>query len=592
MADTPPKQSPIAPRQIFHSLRIFRFIAPYKWTFIIGFICLVVSTSTFVFLPMGVTEIIDAAKNGNISSDRVRQIGWMLAAVLATQAILSYVRVYFFEIVSQRGMGDIRKTLYRQIITQPIAFFERNRTGDLISRMSSDVSQLQDSLSMNLAMFVRQLVLPLFSIPRLLMISSKLTLIMISTFPPLVIATIFFGRFIRKLSRRSQDALAASGVVAEETIMAADVVKSFTNEGFETQRYGGFVDKVIDISLYGSRYRAAFISFVIFAFTGCILFIIYQGLSMVSVGTLTIGKLVEFLIFTVIIGTSIGGLSESYTVIQKTVGASERINEILEEQSEVSIEDTIKPTKIEGKVTFENVHFSYPSRPDSEIFHGLSFTAPPGSKVALVGPSGSGKSTIIKLMSGFYAVSGGTIYIDDRSLNDYNITALRRNIGMVPQDVILFGGTIRENIAYGKTNATDEEIIAAAHQANAWEFIDTFPEKLDTVVGERGLKLSGGQKQRVAIARAILRDPRILILDEATSALDSESERLVKDALDKLMLGRTTFIIAHRLSTIREADTILVINKGKIVEQGNHESLLTLPNGLYANLLKLQYEIE
>ena len=541
---------------------------------------------------MGVTEIIDAAKNGNISSDRVKLIGWMLAAVLTIQAVLSYVRVYFFEIVSQRGMGDIRKTLYRQIITQPVLFFERNRTGDLISRMSSDVSQLQESLSMNLAMFVRQLVLPLFSIPRLLMISTKLTLIMLSTFPPLVIATIFFGRFIRQLSRRSQDALAASGVVAEETIMAADVVKSFTNEGFETKRYGGFVDKVIDISLYGSRYRAAFISFVIFAFTGCILFIIYEGLSMVSIGTLTIGKLVEFLIFTVIIGTSIGGLSESYTVIQKTVGASERINEILEEKAEVSIDETTTPVKIAGKVSFDNVHFRYPSRPDSEIFQGLSFTATPGSKIALVGPSGSGKSTIIKLLSGFYAPKSGSITIDDLDLKNYNITALRHNIGMVPQDVILFGGTIRENIAYGKTEATDDEIIAAAHQANAWEFIDSFPEKLDTIVGERGLKLSGGQKQRVAIARAILRDPRILILDEATSALDSESERLVKDALDKLMQGRTTFIIAHRLSTIREADTILVINKGKIVEQGNHETLMAMPNGLYSNLLKLQYEIE
>ena len=586
------KKKPLSPKHVFHSLRIYRFILPYKWQFIIGFLCLVVSTSTFVFLPMGVTQIIDAAKTGNIASERVREIGWMLVAVLTIQAVLSYFRVYLFEVVSQRGMGDIRKTLYRRIITQPVAFFEKNRTGDLISRMSSDVSQLQESLSMNLAQFVRQAVLPMFSIPRLLMISTKLTLIMVSTFPPLIIATIFFGRFIRKLARQSQDALAASGVVAEETIMASDVVKSFTNEGFESKRYAGFVDKVIGISLHASRYRAAFISFIIFAFTACILFIIYQGLSLVSDGTLTIGKLVEFLIFTVIIGTSIGGLSESYTVIQKTVGASERINEILEEESEVSISDENQHAKIEGRVEFKNVNFSYPSRSDIKIFSELNFTADKGEKVALVGPSGSGKSTIIKLLSGFYPFQGGEILIDGKTIDQYNLTALRKNIGMVPQEVILFGGTIRENIAYGKTNATEAEIIEAAKKANAWDFIDSFPENLDTIVGERGLKLSGGQKQRVAIARAILRDPKILILDEATSALDSESEKLVKDALDKLMEGRTTFIIAHRLSTIREADKILVINKGKIVEQGSHDDLMDVQNGLYANLIKLQYEVE
>ena len=586
------KKKKLSPKHIFHSLRIYRFILPYKWYFIVGFICLVVSTSTFVFLPMGVTQIIDAAKTGNIASDRVKEIGWVLVIVLTIQAVLSYFRIYLFEIVSQRGMGDIRKMLYRRIITQPVSFFEKNRTGDLTSRMSSDVSQLQDSLSMNLAMFVRQSVLPMFSIPRLLMISTKLTLIMVSTFPPLIIATIFFARFIRKLARQSQDALAASAVVAEETIMASDVVKSFTNEGFESKRYAGFVDKVIGISLNAARYRAAFISFIIFAFTGCILFIIYQGLSLVSDGTLTIGKLVEFLIFTVIIGTSIGGLSESYTVIQKTVGASERINEILEEESEVSTSDDDKLTKIDGRVEFRNVNFSYPSRTDVRIFSELSFNAERGEKIALVGPSGSGKSTIIKLLSGFYPYQGGEIFIDGKPIESYNLTALRKNIGMVPQEVILFGGTIRENIAYGKTDATESEIIEAAKKANAWSFIESFPENLDTIVGERGLKLSGGQKQRVAIARAILRDPKILILDEATSALDSESEKLVKDALDKLMEGRTTFIIAHRLSTIREADKILVINKGKIVEEGSHEALMNVDKGLYANLLKLQYEIE
>ncbi|HWB62270.1 MAG TPA: ATP-binding cassette domain-containing protein, partial [Chitinophagales bacterium] len=291
-------------------------------------------------------------------------------------------------------------------------------------------------------------------------------------------------------------------------------------------------------------------------------------------------------------GSSLAGLSESYTVLQKTVGASERINEILGEESETKVEDEGLVEPVKGNVEFKEVAFAYPSRKDIQLFSGLSFNVQAGQKIALVGPSGSGKSTIVKLLSGLYPYQGGEILIDGKNVRDYNITALRKNFGTVPQDVMLFGGTIRENIAYGKPNATDAEIQEAARKAYAWEFINSFPEKLDTVVGERGIKLSGGQKQRIAIARAILRDPKILILDEATSALDSESEQLVKRALDELMQNRTTFIIAHRLSTIREADVILVLNKGKIVEQGTHEELSALEQGIYSNLLRLQYELE
>jgi ABC-type multidrug transport system fused ATPase/permease subunit len=302
--------------------------------------------------------------------------------------------------------------------------------------------------------------------------------------------------------------------------------------------------------------------------------------------------LIEFLLFTIFIGGSLGGLSESYSVIQKTVGAGERINEILEEKSEVNIREANDAASIQGKVTFSNISFAYPARKEMPVFTNLSFTANEGKKIALVGPSGSGKSTIIKLLSGYYKPDGGEILIDDKPFSSFTLAALRKNIGMVPQEVILFGGTIAENIAYGKTDATQEEIHEAARKANAYDFIESFPEKFETAVGERGVKLSGGQKQRIAIARAILRNPKILILDEATSALDAESEKLVKDALQELMKGRTTFIIAHRLSTIREADTILVINKGKIVEQGTHKELSNLQDGTYSKLLKLQYELE
>jgi ABC-type multidrug transport system fused ATPase/permease subunit len=325
---------------------------------------------------------------------------------------------------------------------------------------------------------------------------------------------------------------------------------------------------------------------------GAIVFIVYAGLNEVATNSITMGGLIKFFILTIFIGSSLAGLSESYSVLQKTVGASERINEILGEVSETKVGDEHLNDLVKGNVQFKNVHFSYPSRKDIKLFSGLSFNVNAGQKIALVGPSGSGKSTIIKLLSGLYPYEQGEILIDGKDVRQYNITALRKNFGTVPQEVMLFGGTIRENIAYGKTTATEQEIIEAARKAYALEFIDSFPEKLDTIVGERGIKLSGGQKQRIAIARAILRDPKILILDEATSALDSESEKLVKRALDDLMKGRTTFIIAHRLSTIREADVILVLNKGKIVEQGTHHELSTMDRGIYSTLLKLQYDLE
>jgi len=578
--------------EITHSLRIYRFILPYKWHFIAGMVCLVISTAVVSVLPMGFRQLVDAANSSSMSSEMLQKLGLILGGVLGVQSFFSYFRIRLFEIVSQRSMSDIRRQLYEKIITLPISFFENNRTGDLSSRIGSDVTQLQEALGFNLAMFVRQLVLPIVCIPFLFTISVKLTLVMIATFPPLIFSAVIFGKFIRKLSRQSQDALAFSTTIVEETFQAADVVKSYTNEYYETNRYGAAVLKVADVALYAAKYRAAFVSFIIFALIGGVVLIVWQGLSIVATGGLTMGQLIEFLLFTIFIGGSLGGLSESYSVIQKTVGAGERINEILEEKSEVNIDEANAAANIQGKVTFNSISFAYPARKEMPVFTNLSFIANEGEKIALVGPSGSGKSTIIKLLSGYYKPDGGEIQIDDKPFSSFTLAALRKNIGMVPQEVILFGGTIAENIAYGKTNATIEEIREAARKANAFDFIESFPDKFETAVGERGVKLSGGQKQRIAIARAILRNPKILILDEATSALDAESEKLVKDALQELMKGRTTFIIAHRLSTIREADKILVINKGKIVEQGTHKELSNLQDGTYSKLLKLQYELE
>lgn len=610
-------------KQISTSLRIYRFILPYKWQFMVGMICLVVSTGVVSFIPGGFGQLIDAglpaketiekayiALNSTLPPDeKLKQVeqlvlqyknqmnpqhlkdtGILLGVILLIQAVLSFFRIYLFEYVSQHAMAAIRRTLYEKIVTLPIHFFEENRVGNLTSRISSDVSQLQDALSNQLAFFVRQLVLPIVCIPLLLALSWKLAAIIIAVLPVLVVSAVLFGRFIRKISRQAQDELAESNTIVEETFTAIDVVKAFTNEAYETLRYGKINLRVAAIGMNAAKYRAGFVSFIIFIMFGAIVGLVYAGMNEVATGALKMGQLIEFFFLTIFIGSSLAGLSESYTVLQKTIGASERINEILGEVSETHITDTNRIEPINGAVEFKGVHFAYPSRKDVQLFNDLSFTVQPGSKIALIGPSGAGKSTIVKLLSGMYAFDEGDILIDGKSIKQYNITALRKNFGTVPQDTILFGGSIRENIAYGKPTATDAEISRAAEQANALSFIQNFPDGLNTLVGERGVKLSGGQKQRIAIARAILRNPKILILDEATSALDSESEKLVKEALDKLMHNRTTFIIAHRLSTIRKADRILVINKGKIVEQGTHEELSQLTNGLYANLLKLQYE--
>ncbi len=617
------------PKDIKEAIKIYRFIIPYKWHFIIGMICLVISTGVVSFIPGGFGQLIDAGLPAKeaidkayktlqtdmpaeqkvaelhqqlgsykdaINPEKLKNTGILLGAILLIQAVLSFFRIYLFEYVSQNAMASIRKTLYEKIITLPIYFFEENRVGNLTSRISSDVSQLQDSLSNQLAFFVRQLVLPIVCIPLLLKVSWKLALIIIAILPILILAAVLFGRFIRKISRAAQDELAESNTIVEETFQAVDVVKAFTNEAYETLRYGAINRNVAAIGMHAAKYRAAFVSFIIFVMFGAIVGLVYAGMNEVAKGVdhggISMGDLIQFFLLTIFIGSALAGLSETYSILQKTLGASERINEILDEKSETFIADENIDERIEGNVEYKNVHFSYPSRKDTELFSGLSFEVKAGQKIALVGPSGSGKSTIIKLLSGLYPFDKGDIIIDGKSIRDYNITALRKNFGTVPQETILFGGTIMENIAYGKTTASEEDIRNAARRANAYDFIESFPEKFNTLVGERGVKLSGGQKQRIAIARAILRDPKILILDEATSALDSESEKLVKDALNELMKNRTTFIIAHRLSTIREADVILVINRGKIVEMGTHAQLSEMENGLYSNLLKLQYEVE
>jgi ATP-binding cassette, subfamily B, bacterial len=628
------------------ALKIFRFTLPYKGTFFIGFIFLILSQITSMSIPLLMGQMVGAIVSPqksvsqgitNIPTNGISQkvqhflhldstqltlnsVTTLFVILLILQAAFSFIRVYTFTQVSEQSMRDLRKTLYTKIITLPIPFFEKNRVGELMSRITTDITQLQDVLSITLAEFFRQIFTLVGGIILITFLSSKLTMFMLLTFPFLVVAAIVFGRFIRKNSKKVQDELASTNIIVEETLQSINVVKAFTNESLEVKRYSSSVQKVVDYALKAATYRGGFISFIIFVLFGGVVGVVWYGGNLVLQGELAFKDLFTFIIYTGFIGGSVGGLGDMYAQIQKTVGASERILEILDEKSEVSVESIkVVSSKSEvvssaiqnseprsntssvqnqsgkiqnpkSKIVYHNVAFSYPSRPDMEVLRNINLEVKSGEKVGLVGYSGAGKSTIVQLLMRYYKLSGGQIFVDGKNINEYDLTELRKNIAIVPQEVMLFGGTIYENIAYGNPQASENEVIEAARKANALDFIESFPEKFQTIVGERGVKLSGGQRQRVAIARAILKDPAILVLDEATSALDSESEKLVQDALDKLMQNRTTIIIAHRLATIRNVDTIYVLKEGEVSEQGSHDELVLIENGIYANLVKLQFE--
>jgi len=569
---------------------IFRFVLPYRWTFLVGLIALGLSSGTLLSFPYFAGKLLDVAQGKtDFVLTTINQIGLALIGILVVQSVFSFLRVYTFTTVSERTLADLRQHVYSKIIWLPISFFDQRRVGELISRITSDVSTLQDTFTFTLAELLRQLLVLIIGVPMIFILFPRLTIFMLLTFPVLILAALFFGKFIRKLSKKTQDQLATSNVIVEETLHSIAVVKSFTNEVFEVLRYKKSLNEVVNTAIHASKFRGVFISFTIVALFGGIVAVSWYGAYLVQSGEVSVGDLFSFVLYTTFIGGSIAGLGDIYSQLQRSVGASERILEILDQQDEQS--PASHHLKLVGKIEFDQVQFSYPTRSDVTVLKGISFSIQPGEKIALVGPSGSGKSTIINMLMRFYQPSQGEIKVDNRNALDYNLSDFRSNIGIVPQEVILFGGTIRENIAYGKTNATEEEIIEAAKKANAWEFIESFPEKLDTVVGDRGVKLSGGQRQRVAIARAILKDPIILVLDEATSSLDAKSEQLVQEALEKLMENRTTVVIAHRLSTIRKVDKIFVIKDGSIAESGTHTQLASIETGIYSNLLKLQLEL-
>jgi ATP-binding cassette, subfamily B, bacterial len=569
-------------------LGVFRFMLPYKGLFIFGLAALALSSITLLSFPYFAGLLLDIASGKtNPYFNSINQVALILIGILFIQSIFSFLRVYTFSVTSERTLADIRQAVYKKLIWSPLSFFDNSRVGELMSRITSDVGQLQDTFTTILAELFRQTLTLILGVAFIFFLAPQLTVFMLLTFPVLVILALIFGKYIRKMSGKTQDKLAEANIIVEESLQSVGVVKAFTNEALEILRYKKSLNEVVKVALKTASYRGAFVSFVIFTLFGGIVAVGWYGAREVQQGSLEIGELFSFVIYTAFIGGSIAGLGDIYSQLQRSVGASERLLEILKQPDESEPIDDQR-LQLSGEIVFNKVSFSYPSRTDFPVLKDLDFKIRSGEKIALVGKSGSGKSTIINLLMRFYPATDGSVVVDGSDVQSYHLTGYRHNIGIVPQEVILFGGTIEENIAYGKPGASIEDIKEAARKANAFDFIESFPEGFKTLVGERGVKLSGGQRQRIAIARAILKDPAILILDEATSSLDAQSEVLVQQALEKLMEGRTTIVIAHRLSTIKKVDRIFVINDGRLAEMGSHAELTQLNNGIYNTLLKLQ----
>jgi len=585
-----PKKQRITLTGLSKLFQLYSYIKPYKYEYALGLFFLLGSTLASLTFPKLLGELVDLGNQGKLTQE-IDRIALILVIVLVAQSVFSYFRIYLFVHVAEKTLADLRQSTFNHLIRLPMTFFQHRRVGELNSRISSDITLLQDALTTTLAEFLRQVIIIIGGISLLMVTSLKLTLFMLAIVPVIMILVVFFGRYIRKLSKQAQNQVADSNTIVEETLQGIQSVKAFTNEFFEMARYR---TKTLDIAHTGiknGKLRGAFSSFTILGIFGAMVAVIWKGAALLAAGELATGELFSFVIYSMFIGGTIGGMADVFARVQKFIGATEDLLEIFNEPVEKVAEIIQLQTDqvLYGAIRFSNVTFHYPSRTGMPVLSEVSVNIRPDTLVALVGPSGAGKSTFVSLLLRLYDPVSGEILFDERNSQSIPVSVLRNQMALVPQDIFLFGGSIRENIGYGKPGSTDEMIAEAARKANAWDFISQFPEGLDTLVGERGTQLSGGQRQRIAIARAVLKNPKILILDEATSSLDSESERLVQDALEKLMKGRTSIVIAHRLSTIRQADHILVLDNGRIVEQGTHEQLLEVVDGLYRNLRELQF---
>ena len=581
---------------------ILRYLRPYRRFFYPALVCLFLTSALALVFPYMMGQLVGGSMGSGITAtgadvssiaENINRVAVILGGALALQAFIAYWRVRWFARAGERALADIRRDTYGHMVRLPMAYFSEHRVGELSSRIASDLTLMRDTLIMTVPQLIRHSVMLVGGLVFVFISSWKLSAFMLATLPIVILTIAVAGRKIRGYSRDAQDRLADSSVIVEETLQAISDVKSFTNERHESDRYGNSIDGFLKATLRAAGARAFFISFIIFVLFGTITLVVWRGAGMLQQGLITSEQFAQFVLFSVFVGAALGSLPEIVSQLQNSLGATQRVREILdadpEGQERPDKIDPESPQRLSGAVELRDVHFSYPSRPDIEVLGGVSFRAAPGERIALVGPSGAGKSTIIQLLLAFYDPNAGSVLFDGQDARTLPLEFLRSQIAIVPQEVLLFGGSIRENIAYGRTDASEEEIVAAAQLANAHGFINSFPEGYETIVGDRGVRLSGGQRQRVAIARAILADPAVLILDEATSSLDSESERLVQEALDKLMQNRTSIIIAHRLATVRDSDRIIVLKNGTIAESGTHSELSSDAAGVYRMLAELQF---
>ncbi len=512
----------------------------------------------------------------------------LLLGLIAIQSIIRFFASMTIARITETSLAELRTKAFDHIIRLPMHFFAERRVGELSSRLSSDLSQIQETFAFTVLELLRQTIFLLGGIGFILTAGLDLALPVLLALPILVLIAVMFGRFIRKQSTKTQDALAMSATIIEETLQAIASVKSFTNERHETKRYQSALQNMIGLAIRTAKLRSAFVSFILFTFFGGIAGVIWYGGSLVQQGIITVGDFATFLIYAMFVGGAMGSFAELLGQIQKALGASVRLREILDAEIEsIDSDDYSKKFRPLHSVSVKNVNFHYPSRPDIPALKSINLDIQSGQRIAFVGESGAGKSTTASLIQQFYQPSEGVISYDGIPASELGLSCIRASIGIVPQDIVLFGGTIADNIRYGDIHADMNSVKKAAELANAKEFIERFPEGYDTIVGERGITLSGGQRQRIAIARAILKNPPILILDEATSSLDSSSEHLISEALERLMESRTTIIIAHRLSTIKYCDAIAVFERGSIIEYGTHDALIA-QNGVYAHLSALQ----
>ena len=586
---------PQVPRSKIGFLRLVALARPEFTRLFWGTLMLVASSAMGLLYPQAVRVFVDDAVKSGDHTQLNRAAGAMFIIFLV-QSLTAAARYFWFTIAGERIVMHLRNRLYETILHQEMDFFDRNRTGDLLSRLASDATILQNAASVNISMLVRSLAMVAGGTALLFWTSPKLTALMLASVPPVALGAAWFGGRVKRLSRVAQDKQGLASTVAEETISGIRTVRSFAAESREELRYGDALMQSFQTARKRIRLISTFMASASVLGLTSVTAVIWYGGMLVMNGQLTLGNLTAFILYTISTAISLGTLGSLWTDFMSALGAAQRIFDVLDRTPLIERSNESPAGKavltidrnLDGDVSFDHVNFAYPSRADIQVLHDFTLHISPGEVVALVGPSGAGKSTVASLATRFYDPQSGAIHFDGVKLTDLDPHWLRRQIGVVAQDPVLMSSSIRENIAYGRPEASHDEIRAAATAAHVDLFVQQFPEGYETLVGERGIQLSGGQKQRVAIARAILRDPKLLILDEATSALDAESEFYVQSALEKLMVGRSTLVIAHRLSTIRKAHRIIVMAEGRIVQSGTHDSLLRDEHGTYAKLVMRQ----